>query len=113
LKSLKIAEEALLDLKEFSLSGGKLASLRAMVNKAVKLGMQVHRYDRRLRADPSVDEQLEAISQEWLSEKRLGEMGFTLGRFLIYPQGADLPRVAYALTRLHTSGGLLRLLFRR
>ena len=234
LKSLKIAEEALLNLKEFSLSGGKRANLRAMVNKAAKLGMQVRRYDRRLQADPSVDEQLETISEEWLSEKRLGEMGFTLGRFslealvgmpvflarvgdrveafctwrpyrsgtavvldlmrkrkeaaagtmdlllahsllqlqaagfaeaslanaplanvsephdpldrgvallfenmnsfygyknlfqfkkkfaprwegrfLIYPQGADLPRVAYALTRLHTSGGLLQLLFRR
>ena len=25
------------------------------------------------------------------------------GRYLVYPQGTDLPRVAYALTRLHTS----------
>jgi lysylphosphatidylglycerol synthetase-like protein (DUF2156 family) len=35
------------------------------------------------------------------------------GRYLIYPKGADLPRVAYALARVHSSGGLLRLILRR
>ncbi len=35
------------------------------------------------------------------------------GRYLIYPAGAELPRIAYALTGLHSSGGLLQLLFRR
>jgi lysylphosphatidylglycerol synthetase-like protein (DUF2156 family) len=35
------------------------------------------------------------------------------GRYLIYPKGADLPRVAYALTGVHRSGGLLQLMLRR
>jgi phosphatidylglycerol lysyltransferase len=35
------------------------------------------------------------------------------GRYLIYPAGTDLPRVAYALTGVHSSGGLLRVLLRR
>jgi phosphatidylglycerol lysyltransferase len=35
------------------------------------------------------------------------------GRYLIYPKGADLPRVAYALARVHSSGGLLQLIFRK
>ena len=35
------------------------------------------------------------------------------GRYLIYPKGADLPRVAYALIGVHSSGGLLQLLLRR
>lgn len=234
LHGFKIAEEAVLDLREFSLAGGKRAGLRAMVNKAVKTGMRVERYDRARAQDAATDEQLEQISSEWLAEKRLGELGFTLGRFsleslegtpvfiavidgrieafcswlsyragsalvldlmrkrstapsgtmdlllahallqlraagfaeaslanaplanttephgtlgrgvallfekmnsfygyknlfqfkkkfapcwegryLIYPQGADLPRVVYALTQLHTSGGLLHLLIRR
>ena len=81
LRSLKIAEEALLDLREFSLAGNKRANLRAMVNKVAKTGMVVQHYDRRQDANRGIDEQLEAISQEWLAEKRLGEMGFTLGRF--------------------------------
>jgi phosphatidylglycerol lysyltransferase len=81
LRTLKMAEEAILDLKEFSLAGNKRANLRAMVNKAAKSGMRVRRYDRKVQADRAIDEQLEAISAEWLAEKHLGELGFTLGRF--------------------------------
>src|SRR5262249_45750680 len=81
LRSLKIAEEALLDLSKFSLAGGSRANLRAMINKVLKSGLGVSRYDRKLHPDAAVDEQLESISQQWLSEKKLGEMGFTLGRF--------------------------------
>jgi phosphatidylglycerol lysyltransferase len=81
LHSLKIAEEAVLDLSEFSLAGGKRATLRAMVNKIAKTGMTVRRYSRATEADPAIDEQLETISEEWLREKRLGELGFTMGRF--------------------------------
>jgi len=81
LRTLKIAEEALINLKEFSLAGNKRANLRAMVNKVSKTGMVIERYDRAVTRHPQKDEQLESISEEWLSEKRLGEMSFTLGRF--------------------------------
>ncbi len=81
LRSLKMAEEAILDLAEFSLSGNKRANLRAMVNKTAKSGMIVRFYNRGLQEDPGIDEQLEEISQEWLTEKRIGELGFSLGRF--------------------------------
>jgi phosphatidylglycerol lysyltransferase len=81
MRSLKMAEEALIDLREFSLSGNKRANLRAMVNKTAKSGMSVCLYDRSRHIDPNIDEQLEEISQEWLEEKRIGELGFSLGRF--------------------------------
>jgi phosphatidylglycerol lysyltransferase len=35
------------------------------------------------------------------------------GRYLVYPTGAALPGVAYALTGVHSSGGILQLLLRR
>jgi phosphatidylglycerol lysyltransferase len=81
MRALKIADEAIIDLKEFSLSGGKRANLRAMVRRAAKTGTSVRRYDRRPLHDPWIDEQLEEISEEWLAEKHLGEMGFSIGRF--------------------------------
>jgi phosphatidylglycerol lysyltransferase len=81
LRSLKMAEEAILDLKDFSLSGNKRANLRAMVNKTAKSGMVVRYYNRGVQPDPFVDQQLEEISEEWLNEKRIGELGFSLGRF--------------------------------
>jgi phosphatidylglycerol lysyltransferase len=81
LRSLKMAEEAILDLSEFSLSGNKRANLRAMVNKTAKSGMVVKHYDRQTQLDLIIDQQLEEISQEWLNEKHMGELGFSLGRF--------------------------------
>jgi phosphatidylglycerol lysyltransferase len=89
LRSLKMAEEAVLQLSEFSLTGGKRANLRAMVNKAAKSGMVVRRYNRQENPDPGIDEQLQEISEEWLREKRLGELGFTMGAFSL----EDISRV--------------------
>lgn len=81
LRALKVAEEAVIDLPAFSLAGGKRAALRSMVHKVTKAGLTVRRYDRATAADPELDAQLEEISEEWLDEKRLGELGFTMGRF--------------------------------
>jgi phosphatidylglycerol lysyltransferase len=70
-----------LPINEFSLAGGKRANLRSMVNKVAKSGMIVQNYARHQNPDPAIDEQLEMISEEWLREKRLGELGFTMGCF--------------------------------
>jgi phosphatidylglycerol lysyltransferase len=79
--SLKMAEEALVDLPSFALAGGKRAALRSMVHKVTRMGLVVSRYDREAASDATIDEQLEEISEEWLAGKRLGEMGFTVSRF--------------------------------
>jgi lysylphosphatidylglycerol synthetase-like protein (DUF2156 family)/membrane protein DedA with SNARE-associated domain len=81
LRSLKMAEEAIVDLGSFSLAGGKRAALRSMVHKVTRMGLVVRRYDRAKGPEPAVDEQLDEISEAWLAEKRLGEMGFSVGRF--------------------------------
>jgi phosphatidylglycerol lysyltransferase len=88
LRSLKMAEEAIVDLGSFSLAGGKRAALRSMVHKVNRMGLVVRRYDRAKSAEPAVDGQLEEISGEWLAEKRLGEMGFSVGRFSLEALGA-------------------------
>lgn len=82
-KLLKIAEEAVVDLPGFSLAGGRRAALRAMVHKARRAGLSVERYDRAAGPDPVLDAALAEISAQWLAEKRLGEMGFTVGRFAL------------------------------
>jgi len=81
LRSLKMAEEAIVDLASFSLAGGKRAALRSMVHKVTRMGLAVRPYERAKGPEPAFDEQLEEISEQWLAEKRLGEMGFSLGRF--------------------------------
>jgi phosphatidylglycerol lysyltransferase len=83
MRSLKMAEEALIDLPAFNLAGGSRANLRAMVNKVNKSGVRVRLYDRANALDAFLDEQLEEISEEWLAEKKLGELGFSLGIFAL------------------------------
>jgi phosphatidylglycerol lysyltransferase len=90
LGALKMAEEAIVDLASFSLAGGKRAALRSMVHKVTRMGLVVRRYDRSAGSEPGIDEQLEEISEEWLAEKRLGEMGFSLGRFSLESLDAQL-----------------------
>ena len=81
LRALKMAEEAIVDLGSFSLAGGPRAALRSMVHKVERLGLSVRRYDRAGAPEPALDRQLAEISEEWLAGKRLGEMGFSVGRF--------------------------------
>jgi lysylphosphatidylglycerol synthetase-like protein (DUF2156 family) len=82
-----MAEEAVVDLGSFSLAGGKRAALRSMVHKVTRMGLVVRRYDRAVAPEPAIDEQLEEISETWLAEKRLGEMGFSIGRFSLESLG--------------------------
>jgi lysylphosphatidylglycerol synthetase-like protein (DUF2156 family) len=69
LQSFKVAEEAIIDLSAF------------VPGLASPYTESVHRYDRSRSADPLIDEQLEEVSEDWLEVRRLGEMGFTTGRF--------------------------------
>jgi lysylphosphatidylglycerol synthetase-like protein (DUF2156 family) len=70
----EIADEAVIDLPTFGLSGSKRANLRHSTTSARRAGLTVLPYA------PWQDPQIEEISQQWLRTKRGGEMGFTLSR---------------------------------
>jgi len=73
--STPIADDALIDLMAFTLSGSRMANLRHSVASARRAGLTVRRWS---RADADA---ASAVSARWLATKRGGEMGFTLGRF--------------------------------
>jgi phosphatidylglycerol lysyltransferase len=81
LRTLKIAEEAVIPLADFDLRGAKLKKLRNSVTKVEREtpGIRVELLDAPLRAE--VEDQLQVISEQWLSRKGSAEMGFTMGRF--------------------------------
>ncbi|RPJ69008.1 MAG: DUF2156 domain-containing protein, partial [Acidobacteria bacterium] len=83
-RSMKVGEEAVLPLANFSLAGGRVANLRHGVSKAEREspGIVVQEYHAATR-DPAIDEQLEDISAEWLRGKGIGELGFNLGVFSV------------------------------
>src|SRR5206468_8178596 len=68
LQSVRIAEEAIVDLRGF-------------VPNADNQAPPVHRYDRCRSADPLIDEQLEEVTEDWLETRHMREMGFTVGHF--------------------------------
>jgi phosphatidylglycerol lysyltransferase len=84
LRWFKVAEEAVIPLAGFSLSGSKIAKVRHGVAKAEREapGITVWEYRPDAR-DPDVDEQLEDVSAEWLRAKGSGELGFNLGVFSV------------------------------
>ncbi len=79
LKSIKIGEEAIVDLSSFTLKGGEMKPLRTTVNKMERLGYvaQISR--------PIHDEALmtawRSISDNWLKKNDRKEMKFSLGWF--------------------------------
>lgn len=70
----EIADEAIVDLPTFSLSGPKRANLRHSTTSARRAGLSVMPYEE--WQAPQIME----ISREWLRTKRGGELGFTLSR---------------------------------
>jgi phosphatidylglycerol lysyltransferase len=80
LQALKIGEDTIIDVQNFTLKGGKMANVRTSARRAEKSGMRVIFYEGTV---PSVTyrEQMAHISRAWLAHKGGNEMGFSMGRF--------------------------------
>lgn len=76
---LKMGEEAIVPLADFSLEGGGRKGLRRTRNDLLKAGarMEIVPADRATALLPA----LRSISNDWLSAKATREKGFSLGRF--------------------------------
>ena len=74
----QVAEEAVLPLDGFSLSGKRRGDLRTAVNRAARDGVSAT-WTRFAALDPALRAQLVDLSRDWAAQKALPEMGFTLG----------------------------------
>ncbi|GAA4478157.1 bifunctional lysylphosphatidylglycerol flippase/synthetase MprF [Rhodococcus olei] len=76
--AVHIAENTILELDELSFSGKKFQDIRTAINAAKK--SSVHAEWVSLATAPRVIvDQITAISKEWIAQRGLPEMGFTLG----------------------------------
>ena len=73
-----VAEEAVLDTGQVEFRGKKFQNIRTALNRAEKEGVQAQWTTWR-EAGPVLQEKMIALSEEWVGEKALPEMGFTLG----------------------------------
>lgn len=76
--SLQVAEETVLRLGELAFSGKKFQDIRSSISRARKAGITAE-WIVFPDAPLAIRDQIEAISEEWVSDKALPEMGFTLG----------------------------------
>jgi phosphatidylglycerol lysyltransferase len=79
LSFLKLGEEAIVDLKNFTLAGSANRNLRNEHNKVTKLGytFEIVPQERTVQ----IIDRLEEISDSWLKEKNTREKRFSLGSF--------------------------------
>lgn len=78
-KALKIGEEGIVDLKNFTLDGNKNRHKRYAINKFTKLGYVTRLYEPPLGQD--LIGRLKIVSDEWLYSHRGEELAFSLGGF--------------------------------
>lgn len=76
--SVQVAEETLVPLTDLAFTGKKWQDIRTALNKATKAGITAE-WITFSQAPLAITDQIRAISEEWVADKGLPEMGFTLG----------------------------------
>ena len=76
---VQVGKEAIFDLRRFTLAGGRMELVRAATNKARREGVVVREHNPFAVGAGQVNEELRAISNEWLRSKGEHELGFLLG----------------------------------
>lgn len=75
---LQVAEETILPLGSLVFKGKRFQDVRTAFNRAGKAGIRAE-WTTYSKAPLSVLDQINAISEEWVADKKMPEMGFTLG----------------------------------
>ncbi|MFE9428082.1 bifunctional lysylphosphatidylglycerol flippase/synthetase MprF [Kitasatospora sp. NPDC006697] len=77
-RSLQVAEDTVVPLPELAFTGKKWQDIRTALNKAGKQGVTAEWWTWQ-SAPIGLRDQIRSISEEWVADKGLPEMGFTLG----------------------------------
>ncbi|KAA2260666.1 rhomboid family intramembrane serine protease [Solihabitans fulvus] len=76
--TVQVAEDTVIPLDTLSFTGKKWQDIRTALNKAAKEGIAAE-WIRYPEAPLAITDQVRSISSEWVADKGLPEMGFTLG----------------------------------
>ncbi|WP_144662964.1 bifunctional lysylphosphatidylglycerol flippase/synthetase MprF [Paenarthrobacter nicotinovorans] len=76
--SVQVAQETVLSLDSVSFKGKKFQDIRTAMNNAAKVGIRAE-WITYTTAPLPLQAQIQEISEEWVADKKIPEMGFTLG----------------------------------
>jgi lysylphosphatidylglycerol synthetase-like protein (DUF2156 family) len=77
-RAVEVAEETILELPGLAFTGRRFQDVRTALNKAARAGVTAE-WIRYADAPLALTDQIRAISEGWVADKGLPEMGFTLG----------------------------------
>ncbi|MBC8186364.1 DUF2156 domain-containing protein [candidate division KSB1 bacterium] len=77
---IKIGEEPIFNLQQFSLSGSKFRGLRKNINQAKKQGLSVVEYHPLLKRESEWEKDMKELSAIWQKFKGSGEFSFLIGK---------------------------------
>lgn len=86
-KFLKLGEEPFFELDKFTLKGNKMANVRSSGKTAQNRGVTVRNYHPTDPDAPTINPQLEEISNKWLETRGISELSFTLGTLSLHQPG--------------------------
>jgi len=75
---VKSGEEAVFELADYQLAGGKMAKLRTLINHANK-EVTTHEYKPLEKKDSEIEKGIGAVSEAWLEGKKSSQLGFSVG----------------------------------
>jgi len=75
---VKSGEEAVFELSDYQLAGGKMAKLRTLINHANK-EVTTHEYKPTEKMDEEIEKGINAVSEAWLEGKKSSQLGFSVG----------------------------------
>lgn len=75
---IQVGEETILDLENLAFTGKRFQDVRTALNRAKKAGVEAE-WISFPDAPLAITDQITAISEEWVADKGMPEMGFTLG----------------------------------
>lgn len=75
---IQVGEETILDLENLAFTGKRFQDVRTALNRAKKVGIEAE-WISFGEAPLAITDQITAISEEWVADKGMPEMGFTLG----------------------------------
>lgn len=76
--SIQVAEETTIRPREFRMQGKKWQDIRSSINRAAANDVRAE-WTRFADLEPAILRQIEEISEAWVADKNLPELGFTLG----------------------------------
>ena len=78
----KVGEDAILDVQNWTMSGGVMAKVRLNWNAAVNRGLSVKEYQPWVKREPEVESQFRLITKQWLTDKKIARLQFMLGSMM-------------------------------